>query len=358
MTWRSDMEPTIFHVDLDAFFASVEQLDFPELRGKPVIIGGTSDRGVVATASYEARLYGVRSAMPVVMAKKRCPQGIFLEGRHRRYSELSRQIFGILEGMADQIEQVSIDEAYLSMATLLERQNDVSCARHIKQVVYEATGLTLSVGISYNKFLAKLASDWNKPDGLMRIDPTMVPDILLPLPISKIHGLGEKSVQRLNRIGIFTVADLYAYSEDLLETLLGKYGRMVYQLIRGIDHRSLELETERKSYGKETTFEEDTTDKDLLKSTIAPFCLSISRYLEREGLLTKRLTLKYKTSRHESHTRSSTLYIPIYAYEDLLERAEVMIDELSLPEPLRLIGLTASVFEPSGSKQLSVFETL
>lgn len=352
------MDPTIFHVDLDAFFASVEQLDFPELRGKPVIIGGNSNRGVVATASYEARRYGVRSAMAMVTAKKKCPEGIILEGRYWRYSELSHKVFDIIGELATQVEQVSIDEAYLDLSELMQSASDTDCGRLIKEKVYEGTGLTLSVGISYNKFLAKLASDWDKPNGLMRIDPTMIPDLLLPLPISKIHGLGQKSVQKLNRIGIFTVQDLYGYSADLLEELIGKYGRIVYQLIRGIDHRQLEVEYERKSYGKETTFDEDTIDRDVLKQEIEPFCASISKYLVRENLLAKRLTLKYKTDKHESHTRSKTVYIPLQSAAEIRQVATTMIDELIIDEPLRLIGLTASVFEPVNSKQFSVFETL
>ncbi len=352
------MNPTIFHVDLDAFFASVEQMDFPELRGKPVIIGGNSQRGVVATASYEARRYGVKSAMPMVMAKKKCPEGIVLEGRFQRYNELSRLVFEIIGSQATQIEQVSIDEAYLDLSGLMKNASDTDCGRLIKQLVYEGTGLTLSVGISYNKFLAKLGSDWDKPNGLMRIDPTMMPDILKPLPIAKIHGLGQKSVQKLNRIGIFTVENLYGYSEDLLEELIGKYGRVVYSLIRGVDPRIIESQYERKSYGKETTFEEDTLDAEVLKNEIKPFCKSISAYLIKENLLAKRLTLKYKTDKHESHTRSKTVYIALQTVAEIQSQAFALIDELVIDAPLRLIGLTASVFEPVETKQFSVFESL
>lgn len=352
------MDPTIFHVDLDAFFASVEQLDHPELRGKPVIIGGDSNRGVVATASYEARRYGVHSAMAMVIAKKKCPQAVIISGNYKRYQDLSRQVFGILKEMATQIEQVSIDEAYLDMSDLLELKSDTDCGRLMQSRIYEATGLTLSVGISYNKFLAKLASDWNKPHGLMRIDPSMIPEILLPLPLSKIHGLGQKSVSKLNRIGIFSVSDLYGYSEDLLESLLGKYGRVVYQLIRGVDHRSIEVVTERKSYGKETTFEEDTVDKEVLKSEVRSFCQTIDLFLKRQHLCAKRITLKYKTCQHESHTKSKTMAMPLESEKQILEQAFTMIDELTIVEPIRLIGLSVSVFESQDLRQLSVFEGL
>lgn len=351
------MDPTIFHVDLDAFFASVEQLDHPELRGKPVIIGGDSNRGVVATASYEARRYGVHSAMAMVIAKKRCPQAVIINGNYKRYQELSQRVFALLKEMATQVEQVSIDEAYLDMSELLEQKSDTECGRLMQSRVFEATGLTLSVGISYNKFLAKLASDWNKPNGLMRIDPSMIPEILLSLPLSKIHGLGQKSVSKLNRIGIFSVSDLYDYSEDLLESLLGKYGRVVYQLIRGVDHRSIEVESERKSYGKETTFEEDTTDKELLKLEVSAFCQSIHKYLSHQNLYAKRMTLKYKTHLHESHTKSKTMARPLETENQILEQAFTMIEELILEEPIRLIGLTVSVFESQNTKQLSVFES-
>jgi len=200
------MKRKILHVDMDAFFAAVEQLDHPELRGKAVIVGSSSERGVVATCSYEARVFGIHSAMSGPVAKRLCPHAIFVRGNHARYSQVSKEVFTIIEGLANTIEKVSIDEAYIDITDLY--QSPLYVAKAIKQAVYEATGLTISVGISYNKFLAKLASDWNKPDGLFEIKEEDLVALLDDLPIIKVHGLGKKSVARLNRIGIFTIKDL------------------------------------------------------------------------------------------------------------------------------------------------------
>ena len=200
------MKRKIIHVDMDAFFASIEQQDNPEYRGKPVIVGGLSGRGVVSTCSYEARKYGIHSAMPMYMAKKLCPQGIFLPVRRKRYEEVSEQIFKILYDITPFVEPVSIDEAYLDVTHVDKNPEDI--ALEIKKKIKGETGLTVSVGISYNKFLAKLASDWNKPDGLMVITKDMVPEILKPLPVTKVHGIGEKSAEKLKSIGIETVEDL------------------------------------------------------------------------------------------------------------------------------------------------------
>ncbi|MCD6436216.1 MAG: DNA polymerase IV, partial [Clostridiales bacterium] len=197
------MNRKIIHVDMDAFFASVEQLDFPELRGKPVIVGGTSSRGVVATCSYEAREFGVHSAMPNFQAKKLCPKGIYVHGRHQRYEEISREIFSLLTEITDEIIKVSIDEAYLDVTNLYLSPEYI--AKYIKKKIKKETGLNISVGISYNMFLAKIASDWDKPDGLFIIRKEDMPDILKPLSIIKIHGLGKKSAGKLNNIGIYTI---------------------------------------------------------------------------------------------------------------------------------------------------------
>ena len=192
-------EKTIIHFDIDAFFASVEQLDHPEYRGKPLIVGGDSDRSVVSTCSYEARKFGVRSAMSIVVAKKLCPHGIFVYGNMKRYSDLSKQIFEFIESNFDRVQRVSIDEVYIDVTGL---GDPWQLAAQIKKHVLALTGLTISIGISYNKFLSKLASDWNKPNGIFEIKSSDMPNLLFPLPILKIHGLGKKTCEKLNRIGI------------------------------------------------------------------------------------------------------------------------------------------------------------
>ena len=204
------MDKIILHVDMDAFFAAVEQVDNPKLKGKPVIVGGVSERGVVSTCSYEARKYGVRSAMPIFIAQKLCPHGIYLKVRYYRYKEISNKIFTIFKEITPLVEPLSIDEAFLDLSE--SKFNDgLEAAQYIKRRVFQEVGLTLSIGISYNKFLAKLASDWNKPNGIKIITKEMIPDVLKPLPVSKIYGLGEKSVKKLNNMGMFKVDDLYVF---------------------------------------------------------------------------------------------------------------------------------------------------
>lgn len=296
---------------MDAFFASVEQLDNPSLRGKPVIVGGVSERGVVSTCSYEARKYGVHSAMPGFMARSKCPMGIFLPVRYGRYKEISNKIFDIFKEITPVIEPISIDEAFLDI-TDTDFKDGKRVALYIKDRVKKEIGLNLSIGISYNKFLAKLASDWNKPNGIMEIRKDMIPDILLPLSISKIHGLGKKSVGKLNNMGIFTVQDLYLLPREFFYSYLGKSGIDIYNRIRGVDDREVQVTRERKSVGKERTLKFNTSDKDELLIYLKDFSEEISRILSSKNMMGKTITLKYKTGEFENHTRSKTLNKYIY----------------------------------------------
>lgn len=350
------MERKILHVDMDAFFASVEQLDHPELRGKPVIVGGSSDRGVVATCSYEARKYGVHSAQPTYLAKKLCPNGIFVRGSHTRYSEVSKQVFAILHDVCDMVQVVSIDEAYLDVTKLY--YSPMYIAKHIKKRVREEIGLTISVGISYNKFLAKLASDWNKPDGIMEITKDMVPEILKPLPIGKVHGLGKKSVEKLNKIGIFTIEDLLRYDRSFLENYMGKFGPEIYDRIQGIDDRQVIAEAgERKSIGTETTLSKDLKTYDEILPYLVKFADKIADILNRKQLVARTVTIKLKSHAFVQHTRSKTLNIPVDQSDLILQVAEDLLKEYPLVEPIRLVGLTVSNFEEVASKQISLFDS-
>lgn len=341
------------HIDMDAFFASVEVMDNPRLKGQPIIVGGTSQRGVVATCSYEARKYGVRSAMPVFKDRELCPNGIFLPTRHYRYSEVSKYIFSIYNEVTPYVEPLSIDEAYLDISHL--KENPIDIAKYIKDKIYRTTSLTLSVGISYNKFLAKLASDWNKPNGLKIITKYMVPEILFPLPVSKVYGLGKKSVSKLNNIGIFTVEELYNLSYDMFIELFGKSGVDIYYRIRGIDDRLVETIRERKSVGRETTLKNDTSDKEELKKYILCFSEEIERTLNIKNLSGKTITLKIKTSSFENHTRSKTLYKYICDKEDIYKEAEEILEGLNFQENIRLIGLSISSLEEKTLEQMSFF---
>ncbi len=347
------MDRKIIHVDMDAFFASVEIMDNPRLKGKPVIVGGTTERGVVATCSYEAREFGIRSAMPIYMAKARCPEAIFLPVRYERYKEISNIIFNIFHKITDLVEPLSIDEAYLDITHL--EKDPVAIAVYIKQEVKRQTGLTISAGVSYNKFLAKLASDWNKPDGLKVIEKYMVPEILFPLSISKVYGLGEKSVKRLNDIGIFTVKELYELPKELLVEFFGKFGVEIYERARGIDSREINIDRERKSVGRETTLRVDTDIKGDLKLYLKDFSESIADTMRNKNVSGKSITIKIKTSSFVNHTKSKTLNHYIYNKEDIYEEALNILDELELREKIRLIGLSISSLRENKTEQISMF---
>lgn len=344
----------IIHVDMDAFYASVEEHDNPKLKGLPVIVGGLSNHGVVTTANYEARKYGVHSAMPIFMAKKKCPHGCYVPGRMKRYQEVSRKVFNILYEFTDLIEKVSIDEAYLDISHI--DMNPLDLVKKIKDKVLEETGLTMSVGISYNKFLAKLASDWNKPSGITQISKDMIPEILLPLSIRKVHGLGPKSAEKLNDIGIYTIEDLFRLSEEFLVELLGKLGKEVYDRIRGIDNRRVNTIRERKSLGIERTFAEDTKDKEELIEYLRNFSTELAEELKFKKIQGKTISIKIKDENFKVQTRSKTLVDYISSFDDIFDVSIVLLEEIHIKHNIRLLGLTASNLISSNLKQLSFFD--
>lgn len=347
------MDREIVHVDMDAFFASVEIMDNPSLRGKPVIVGGTTERGVVATCSYEARSFGVRSAMPAYIAKSKCPDAIFLPVRYERYKEISNRIFHIFYRITPYVEPLSIDEAYLDITHL--KRNPVEVAKYIKQAVKKEIGLTISAGVSYNKFLAKLASDWNKPDGLKVIEKQEVPKILFPLPISKIYGLGEKSTKKLNDIGIFTVKELYELPKELLIEFFGKFGVEIYERARGIDNREVQVLRKRKSIGRETTLRVDTDNKEELKTYLKGFAHSVSSTMRGKNVSGKSITIKIKTSSFVNHTKSKTLLRYISSEEEIYKEALNILEEIEFNEKIRLIGLSVSSLKENKIEQISMF---
>ncbi|ENZ02230.1 hypothetical protein HMPREF1092_01465 [Clostridium thermobutyricum] len=348
------MKKIILHVDMDAFFASVEQVDNKSLRGKPVIVGGVSERGVVSTCSYEARKYGVSSAMPAFIARQKCPTGIFLPVRHNRYKEVSEKIFKIFREVTPLIEPLSIDEAYLDLSESTFKTGE-EAAKYIKTRVYRELGLTLSIGISYNKFLAKLASDWNKPNGIKIIDENMLPDILFPLPIRRIHGLGKKACEKLNNMGIFKVEDLYKMDKEFFIKYLGKYGIEIYERIRGIDKREVKVSRDRKSVGKEKTLKSNTNNIDELKEYLIEFAKKINEILDKTDKSGRTITLKYKTGEFQNHTRSKTLSKYIKSFEDIYEVGCELLEETPIEEEIRLIGLSISSFREEKEVQLKLF---
>lgn len=344
----------IIHVDMDAFYAAVEEHDNPKLKGKPVIVGGLSNQGVVTTANYHARKYGVHSAMPIFMAKKRCPQGCFVPGRMKRYQEVSKAVFSILYEFTDLVEQVSIDEAYLDISKI--NMDPLKVVEKIKERVMDHTSLTMSIGISYNKFLAKLASDWNKPDGVKIIRPDMVPRILLPLPVKAVHGIGPKSAKRLNDIAVYTVEDLLRLSENFLVEFFGKSGREIYNRIRGIDPREIDTSRERKSLGIERTFREDTNDVDLLKTYLKTFSLDLAAELEDKGIHTRTIIVKIKDESFRTQTRSRTLSSHISSAGEIFAIGVNLLDEIRITQKIRLLGIMATNLISLDLEQLSLFD--
>ncbi|MBU5426315.1 DNA polymerase IV [Tissierella pigra] len=348
------MTLNIIHVDMDAFYAAVEEEDNPKLKGLPVIVGGLSNHGIVTTANYEARKYGIHSAMPIFMAKQRCPKGFYISPRMKRYQEVSKNVFNILYEFTDLIEQVSIDEAYLDISHIdLE---PLKLVEEMKYKVQQSTGLTMSVGISYNKFLAKLASDWNKPNGIKIITKEMVPNILLPLPIRKVHGVGPKSARKLNGIGIYTVEDLLGLTVEFLEELFGKSGREIYDRIRGIDNREINTNRERKSLGVERTFEEITDNKEVLINYLKTFSEELSYDLKSRNIQGRTITVKIKDENFIVQTRSKTLNEYINDLPRIFDMALELLNDIELDSKIRLLGVTASNLITSELEQLSLFD--
>lgn len=349
------MKKKTLHVDLDAFFASVEQLDNPKLKGKAVIVGGTSERGVVATCSYEARRYGIHSAMSSYKAHKLCPNGIFVRGHMDRYKEISSQVFEILHEVTDNIQQMSIDEAYLDITDLDEKPYDI--ALWIKEEVKKRIGITISVGISYNKFLAKLASDWNKPDGIFKISEEDIPDLLVPLPVLKVHGLGKKTAAKLNNIGIFTIGDILQYDMKSLSYIFGQSrAEEIYNRIRGIDYRSIKVTSIRKSYGRETTFSEDTRDREYIRSVLDKYLVKITDRLNKSSKLAKTVTVKIKYEDFDQITRSHSLTSYTSSFTLFKEAMDLILDEVELKKKVRLVGVSLSNVSDSEHYQMSIFD--
>ncbi len=336
----------IIHLDMDAFFAAVEQMDNPELRGRPVIIGGGL-RGVVSTASYEARVYGVHSAMPVVTARRLCPQGIFIRGRHRRYAEISGLIMAALGEFSPLVEPASIDEAYLDAAGLerLFGPPEELIAR-IKARVAEVTGgLTCSVGAAPVKFLAKICSDVNKPDGVFILRPEAMDAFLRSLEVGRLPGVGRRMAAGLRDLGIVTVEQLRRYSLEFLAGRYGKWGRVLFERARGIDPRPVEPSRPMKSESAECTFEQDTRDREFLARMLMAHAERVGASLRRHGLSGRTITLKVKFADFRQITRSLTVAEATNSTQTIFETGRELLEALTLPQPVRLIGLGVSGFD-------------
>ena len=333
----------IIHIDMDAFFASVEQKDQPELKGKAIAVGGGGDRGVVAAASYEARKFGVRSAMSSKMALKLCPHLIFVKSRHSRYKEISNQIMAIFHEFTDLVEPLSIDEAFLDV-TLNKKgfASATAIAEEIKKQVKEETGLTASAGISVNKFLAKIASDYQKPDGLFVVKPKMVEPFIEKLSIEKFFGVGKVTADKMHQIGVFHGKDLKKRSLLELTRLFGKNGAYYFNIARGIDHREVNPNRIRKSVSTENTFLDDIRTKEKLKKRLEEVALDLQKRLQNAKFKGRTISLKIKYSNFEQITRSRTVLHEIVDYDEIFKLANNLLDQLELTDSVRLLGIGVS----------------
>jgi DNA polymerase-4 len=334
----------IIHVDMDAFYASVEQRDNPELRGKPVAVGGSSKRGVVAAASYEARAFGVRSAMPSVTAQRQCPDLIFVKPRFEAYKIVSLQIREIFARHTDLIQPLSLDEAYLDVTHDKHSIGSaVKIAKAIRTAIHEETGLTASAGVSYNKFIAKLASDQNKPDGMCVILPDQGPEFVASLPVRRFHGVGPRTAEKMAKLGVHTGADLAQKDEAWLTQHFGSWGGYLFWAARGVDHRPVNANSVRKSIGAESTYFDDKRSEAELRDALEEIVDIIWGRIERNQAQGRTLVLKARYSDFRTITRSRTVGQALSDRASIAQVAHVLLDQiLPVEMGVRLLGLTLS----------------
>ena len=338
-------ERKIIHVDMDQFFAAVEQRDHPELRGRPIAVGYDGERGVVSTASYEARRFGVHSAQSVKVAKRLCPQLTIVEGDYRKYKAVSKEIHSVFHEYTDLVEPLSIDEAFLDV-TVNKRGMElaVDIAREIKAEIFRRTQLTASAGVSYCKFLAKVASDWRKPDGLCTIHPDRALDFIAQLPIERFWGVGEKTAAKMHWMGIFNGSQLRQVSLEHLTQVFGKAGRVFYDFARGVDERPVVTDYERKSVGTERTFEQDIWKRAAVVAELYHTVMELLSRIEKSDFSGKTLTLKVKFYDFTQITRSMTANRDLRRKDDILPLAKQLLSEVDYghDRPIRLMGLSVS----------------
>ena len=354
----------ILHADMDAFYASVEQRDRPDLRGRPVVVGGSPPRGVVSAASYEARRFGVHSAMPAIEAQRRCPDAVFLPGDMAKYSRESKRIRAVFDEFSPDVEPLSLDEAFIDVThsmRALRAGSPCDVGRRLKNRVREETGLVVSVGIAPVKMVAKIASDVSKPDGLLEVKPGEVRTFLAPLPVSRLWGVGAVTEERLRQRGLSTIGDI----ARIEESAVGEELRGLWQRARGEDARVVEGDREARSYGEENTFAGDVADDQLLGDVIGQHAEAVARRLRRDGVLARVVRLKVKSTeklerpgKYRSYTRQSTLADPTDDGAVLTRAARALLASGDLPRPIRLVGVTAAGILQAGSgggRQLSIF---
>ena len=354
----------ILHVDMDAFYASVEQLDRPEFKGRPVIVGADpkagSGRGVVAACSYEARKLGIHSALPISSAWKRCPNGVYLRPRMDRYKEVSVAIMGIFHRYTDLVEPLSIDEAFLDVSGSTALMGPAERIAHdVKFAIKKETDLTASIGVAPNKFLAKIASDLDKPDGFVIVPETEVVEFLDPLPVSMLWGVGPKTATRLQRLGVETIGQLAAIPLQKMIETLGRSGDHLWHLAHGLDERPVVSGWEPKSISNEITFERDTSDKDVLLKVLRRLSDKVARRLRRQQFKARTITLKLRYQNFSTFSRQTSAPEPLDTGNEIFALIRTLFEKFPLEESIRLIGVGASnLFRAEKEKdQLSLFET-
>jgi len=339
----------IIHIDMDAFYASVEQRDNPEYRGKPLVVGGPPQGrgGVVAAASYEARKYGIRSAMPSKKAFELCPDVLFIRPRFSVYKEVSNKIRDIFHRYTDIIEPLSLDEAYLDVTQdKQEIGSAIEIAKQIRQAIKTELQLTASAGVSINKFVAKIASDFNKPDGLTFIHPSRVEEFMEKLPVEKFYGVGRVTAEKMKSMGLFTGADLKRLDEDELVLRFGKAGRFYYGIVRGVDNREVMPDRETKSLGAEDTFAYDLTRIEEMNAEIDKISITVCERLQKYGLKGRTITLKIKYNDFRQITRSFSFLQPINDYESITATARQLLMATDITDKkIRLLGISLSNFK-------------
>jgi DNA polymerase IV len=356
------MNRTILHVDMDAFYASVEQRDHPEFRGRPVIVGadpqGGRGRGIVATCSYEARRFGVHSAQPISRAWRLCPQGVYVPPDMRKYALVSRNIMAILRAFSDAVEQVSIDEAFLDVTgsrRLLGSGPEIALG--IKDRIRKEQGLTASVGVASNKFVAKVASDLRKPDGLVVVEPGTEREFLAPLPVGRLWGVGAKTEEVFHRLGLRTVGQVADLGQAEMARLLGKAGESAWDLAHGLDDRAVTPEEGCKSIGHETTFEVDTSDLGLLHDTLLNLTARMTARLRGSGMMARTIAIKFRESDFTTYTRRTTLDAPVDTDERAFPVAlKLMKSLVRKGVRVRLIGVYGSNLVDGPVGQMSLFQ--
>jgi DNA polymerase-4 len=336
----------ILHIDMDAFFASVEQMDNPSLRGKCVVVGGESQRGVVAAASYEARRYGIHSAMPIFQARRKCRSLLIVPPRRKRYTELSRRIMALLKDFSPMVEPISIDEAFVDISGCRRLYGTPErIAQSMKERIYHEVGLTCSVGGAPIKFLAKIASDLNKPNGLTMISSEQMPGFIDQLAIGKVPGVGRQAGRMLSSLGISTLGQVKQCPENLLIKKLGKFGHRLMALSRGEDDSPVSTHSEAKSISTESTLDQNTLDRELLSGYLLSQSQSVARQLRRKKVCSRTITLKIKTADFKLHSRSRTLNRPVQSAEQIYQVALDLFHAFSLTQAVRLIGVGAGVLQ-------------